>query len=118
MPRKKATLTLQGSGHDSVVYDRERELAFCLNPIAAQVLGLCDETVTVADARGRLGRPEDEASDLLALTLTLLSAQGLLADPIEANLTLAEFVSRWKPPVGTLPFVASVPVARPAPVYF
>jgi hypothetical protein len=81
--RIKNGVSIQHIGAETLVYDAQRHLAFCLNPICATVWNLADGSRSVEQlgiaASAQLGA--EVSAELVALTLQTLRADGLIAPP-------------------------------------
>jgi hypothetical protein len=73
---REAGLAVQVLGEESLVYDRDRDIAHCLSAVAARVWRGCDGERDVAAIAAFVGADED----LVADALDELRQKGLLAD--------------------------------------
>lgn len=117
-------LLVQELGDELLVYDLERNVAHCLNGIAASVWALCDGEKTVAEI-GSLLHTDLAAADVEALVwcaLDQFAERGLLEEGAEeepertpsAMMTRRQMVARLSLAVGlALPLVESI-VSPPA----
>jgi len=113
MPKTKEGLSFHDVGKEVIVYDSEQEMAYCLNPTAAQVIKLCDGETSLQDARTRL-EPSPAADDLLSLSLRVLSSNKLLADSPVSTMDRREFLAKWGKVAIALPLVAMISAPLPA----
>lgn len=81
---RKTELLVEKMGDETIVYDLEKDMAYCLNRTAAFVWGRCDGKATVAQLtaalKAELGAGADE--DVVWLALGQLQKARLLETPV------------------------------------
>ncbi len=120
---RSSSLVVEHLGDETLVYDRIRHKAHCLNPSASYVWRRSTGEATVEEIAGGLpnavGLPEDPRIAMLALQ-RLWSAR-LLAEPVPAEITharigrreLVRTLARAGISTAVLPVVASIISPRP-----
>ncbi|MGE0490265.1 MAG: PqqD family protein [Vulcanimicrobiota bacterium] len=111
-PERYEYLEVTEVGDELFVFSPKENQAYSLNPTAAKLFGWCDGKTSVPEMEQRLGGDE-QARDLVHLTLGTLASQGLIAMD-EGGLNRREFLQKWGAAVAALPVVTSVFVPKAA----